>query len=188
MAEILYYNPIDMEKYDRFKKIAEDLGIRIIEVGEDHLDYTIGHLLGIEGFDDKKVKAKDDDKLDFDFILFNDFENEDLFNLLDHLRENQASVQHKAGITENNVKWTLRELLIENDKEAKTMGLIHKINQLIEKASKLKDKYGEDEKIKNLIDEIADYFNDSSIFDIEVAKKYYLTLLDETLRVENENK
>ena len=67
------------------------------------------------------------------------------------------------------------------------MGLIHKINQLIEKAEKLKDKYGEDEKIKNLIDEIADYFNDSSIFDIEVAKKYYLSLLDETLRVEKEN-
>lgn len=187
MAEILYYNPIDMEKYDRFKKIANENGIKIIEVGKDHLDYTIGHLLGFEGYDSEKLEASDDEILDFDFILFNGFGNEELFNLIDNLRENQANVQHKAGITENNVKWTLRQLLKENDKEAKTMGLIHKINQLIEKAEKLKDKYGEDEKIKNLIDEIADYFNDSSIFDIEVAKKYYLSLLDETLRVENEN-
>ena len=67
------------------------------------------------------------------------------------------------------------------------MGLIYKINQLIEKSENLADKYGEDEKITKLIGEIGDYFNDSSIFEIETAKKYYLTLLDETLRVEKEN-
>lgn len=188
MAEILFYNPVDMDKYDRFKKIAKENDIEIIEVGKEHLDYTIGHLLGIEGFSEEKKEVRDDDyDLDFDFTLFNGFENEELFDLLDTLRENEASVQHKAGITENNVKWTLRELLKENDREAKTMGLIYKINQLIEKSEILADKYGEDEKITKLIGEIGDYFNDSSIFEIETAKKYYLTLLDETLRVEKEN-
>ena len=188
MAEIIFYNPIDMDKYDRFKKIAKENDIDIIEVGKDHLDYTIGHLLGIEGFSEEKKEGRDDDyNLDFDFTLFNGFENEELFDLLDTLRENEASVQHKAGITENNVKWTLRELLIENDREAKTMGLIHKINGLIEKAEGLKQKHGEDKKVQRIIDEILAYFNDSSIFEIEIAKKHYLSLLDEVLRFEKEN-
>lgn len=188
MAEILFYNPIDMDKYDRFKKIAEEKNIKIVEVGKDHLDDKIGHLLNIEGFDESHTPAKEEDyDLDFDFILFNGFENEELFEFLDVIRENGAGVQHKAGITENNVKWTLRELLMENDREAKTMGLIHKINSLIEKAEGLKQTYGEDEKVTSLIDEILTYFNDSSIFEIETAQKYYLTLLDEVLRVEKEN-
>ena len=32
MAEILFYNPIDMDKYDRFKKIAKENSKKIIEV------------------------------------------------------------------------------------------------------------------------------------------------------------
>ena len=111
-----------------------------------------------------------------------------MFDVIDALRNNQVNVQHKAGLTENNIKWSLRELLIENDREARTMGLIHKINGQLEKASDLKEKYGEDAKTKALIDEIKAFFKDSSIFSIEMAKTYYLKLLDENIRVENENK
>ena len=67
------------------------------------------------------------------------------------------------------------------------MGLIHKINGLIEKAEGLKQKHGEDKKVQRIIDEILAYFNDSSIFEIEIAKKHYLSLLDEVLRFEKEN-
>lgn len=188
MAKILFYNPIDMDKYDRFKKIAAAKDIEIVEVGKDQLDDKIGKLLEIEGFDESHVPVKEEhEDLDFDFILFSGFENQELFDFLDEIRENGAGVQHKAGLTENNVKWTLRELLIENDREAKTMGLIHKINGLIEKAEGLKQKHGEDKKVQRIIDEILAYFNDSSIFEIEIAKKHYLSLLDEVLRFEKEN-
>ena len=188
MAEVLYYNPIDLDKYDKFKKIAEEKGIDIIEVGKDHLDEKIGYLLGISGFDDShEPRIEEDCDLNFDFVLFNGFDNQELFDFLDELRNNGASVQHKAGITDNNVKWTLRELLIENDKEAKTMGLVHKINQLIDKAEGLKSLHGEDRKVQRIIDEILAYFNDSSIFEIEIAKKHYLSLLDEVLRFEKEH-
>ena len=66
------------------------------------------------------------------------------------------------------------------------MGLIHKINAQLEKASDLKEKYGEDIRTKELIEEITGFFQDSSIFDIDKAKDYYLKLMDENLRVEKE--
>ena len=103
------------------------------------------------------------------------------------MRENNLTIQHKAGETHNNVKWTLRELLIENDKEGKTMGLIHRINGLLDRASELKAKHGEDPKLKELIDEMQAYFDDSSLFDLDVANKYYVKLLEEILRVEEEH-
>ena len=111
-----------------------------------------------------------------------------MFKVMDELRNSGASVQHKAGTTQNNVTWSLRELLIENDKEARTMGLINKINIQLEKASSLKQAYGEDAKTKELIEEIKGFFQDSSIFSIDKAKDYYLKLMDENIRVENENK
>lgn len=104
------------------------------------------------------------------------------------MRENNLAIQHKAGETENNVKWTLRELLTENDKEARTMGLIHRINGLVARAKALKEAHGEDPKLKELIDEMQAYFDDSSLFELEVAQKYYLKLLDEIVRVEESYK
>ena len=140
--------------------------------------------MGFNGFEKNDSKLEDDPKLDFPFILFAGFDRDHLFNFLDIMRENGLAIQHKAGETNNNVKWTLRELLIENDKEAKTMGLINKINSLLAKAKDLKEKHGEDPKLKELIDEMQAYFDDSSLFELEVAEKYYLRLADEIIRIE----
>lgn len=189
MAEILFYNTHLAKNYEKFKEICEDNDVKIIEVNEDQVDNYVGYLLGLEGFsDEKKTDVDKDINIDFDFILFSNFDNEKMFRVMDDLRESGATVQHKAGTTQNNIGWSLRELLIENDKEAKTMGLIHKINTQLEKAADLKKKHGEDVKTKDLIAEIQGFFQDSSIFDIDKAKDYYLKLMDENLRVEKENK
>lgn len=188
MAEILFYNTHLAKDYDKFKEICEANDVTIIEVKEDQVDHYVGYLLGLEGFsDEKKTDIDEKANIDFDFILFSNFDNEKMFRVMDELRESEANVQHKAGTTQNNIGWSLRELLIENDKEARTMGLIHKINAQLEKASDLKEKYGEDAITKALIAEIQGFFQDSSIFDINKAKDYYLKLMDENLRVEKEN-
>lgn len=188
MAEILFYNTHLAKDYDKFKEICNNHDVKIIEVGEDHVDHYVGYLLGLEGFTDEKKTGIDENmNIDFDFILFSNFDNERMFSVMDDLRESGANVQHKAGTTQNNVTWSLRELLIENDQEARTMGLIHKINAQLEKASDLKEKYGPDDRTKALIEEIQGFFQDSSIFSIDKAKAYYLKLMDENLRVEKEN-
>lgn len=190
MAEILYYNKEKNTDYDKFKEICDANDVEIIEVGKDDVDHYVGYLLGMEGFssEKKEVEETESANIDFDFILFSNFSNEKMFRLIDELRNNKASVQHKAGVTENNVKWSLRELLIENDREARTMGLIHKINSQLEKAGELKEKYGHDQKTADLIEEIKAFFQDKSIFSIEKAKDYYLKLMDENLRFEKESK
>lgn len=188
MAEILFYNPHLAKDYQKFTEICDENGVNIIEVDEKKVDHYVGYLLGMDGFSDEKKESIDQEaNIDFDFILFSNFDNQTMFRVIDQLRDSGANVQHKAGITENNVKWTLRELLIENDREARTMGLVNKINIQLEKASDLKEKYGEDQVTKDLIEEIKEFFQDASIFSIEKAKKYYLRLMDENLRVEKEN-
>lgn len=189
MAEILFYNSNLSKNYDKFKEICDNNDVKIINVGAGDVDHYVGYLLGFDGFDSEKKESieNEDTNIDFDFILFSNFSNEKMFKVIDELRNQGASVQHKAGLTENNVKWTLRELLIENDREARTMGLIHKINNQLEKSADLKEKYGHDQKTSDLIEEIKAFFQDKSIFSIEKAKDYYLKLMDENLRVEKEN-
>ena len=189
MADILFYNSNLSKDFNKFKEICNKEEVNIIEVGKESLDNYVGYLLGLDGFNEEKKEdlVDEDVNVDFDFILFSNFSNDKMFRVIDQLRNSEASVQHKAGVTENNIKWTLRELLVENDREARTMGLIHKINAQLEKASDLKEKYGEDEIVKDLIEEIKEFFQDSSIFSIEKAKKYYLRLMDENLRIEKEN-
>ena len=183
MADILFYNSHLSKDFNKFKEICNKEEVNIIEVGKESLDNYVGYLLGLDGFNEEKKEdlVDEDVNVDFDFILFSNFSNDKMFRVIDKLRNSEASVQHKAGVTENNIKWTLRELLVENDREARTMGLIHKINAQLEKASDLKEKYGEDEIVKDLIEEIKEFFQDSSIFSIEKAKKYYLRLMDENL-------
>lgn len=188
MAKVLLYNIKDDYDIDKFEKIAYDREIEIIRVGKSDIDQLVGFLLAMENFEKKDDCLAFDENLDFPFILFADFDKNGLFDLLDTMRENNLAIQHKASETANNVHWTLRELLIENDKEGKMMGLINNINKLLEKAKSLKEIHGEDPKLKSLVNDINAYFNNQSLFDFEVAKKYYLKLLDEILRIEEETK
>ena len=186
MAKVLLYNIKEDYDIEKFEKLAADQNVGIIRVEKDSIDQRIGYLLGFEGFEKSDEKLADDPSLDFPFILFVGFDRNHLFAFLDLMRENGLAIQHKAGETANNVKWTLRELLTEN--EAKTMGLINRINGLVARAKDLKEKHGEDPKIKELIDEMQAYFDDSSLFELEVAQKYYLKLADEIIRVEESHK
>lgn len=188
MAKVLLYNINEDYDIDKFKELASSKDIEVILVGRDDIDQHVGYLLGFDGFKKLGQDLEEDPSLDFPFILFAGFERDQLFDFLDHMRDNGLAIQHKAGETENNVRWTLRELLIENDKEAKTMGLIHRINGLLARAGELKEKHGEDPKLKELVDEMQAYFDDSSLFELDVAKQYYLKLLDEVVRVEESYK
>lgn len=188
MAKVLLYNIKKDYDIDKFKELADSKNIGIIQVEKEDIDQRIGYLLGFDGFEKLDEKLEDDPSLDFPFILFVGFDRDQLFEFLDLMRENGLAIQHKAGETENNVKWTLRELLIENDKEARTMGLIHRINGLLERAGELKEEHGEDPKLKELVDEMQAYFDDSSLFEIEIAQQYYLKLIEEVTRVEESYK
>lgn len=187
MAKVLLYNIKEDYDLEKFEILAIKNKIQIVRAEKEDIDQYVGYLVGHEGYEKRDEKLEEDPSLDFPFILFENFERDQLFSFLDEMRQAGLAIQHKAGETENNIKWTLRELLTENDREGKMMGLIHRINALVERASILKDQYGEDEKLAKLIDDMQAYFDDSSLFELEVAKDYYEKLAEEVKRVENEN-
>lgn len=188
MAEVLLYNIASDYEKEKFEALCKEDNIGIIEVDKESIDQKVGYLLGLEGYEKSEEILEEDPSLDFPFILFVGFERNQLFDFLDDMRKNGLSIQHKANETENNVRWTLRELLIENDKEGKTMGLIHRINGLTQRYDQLKEEYGKDEKIENLIAEMQNYFNDQSIFELEVAEQYLNKLVLEVTRFEEDHK
>lgn len=186
MAEVLLYNVGANYNIEKFKEIAQarDVGIRYAE--KDDIDQLVGYLIGLPGYDSRPDKFEFDEALDFPFILFSGFERNELFAFLDLMRENNLTIQHKAGETHNNINWTLRELLIENDREGKMMGLIHRINGMLAHADRLQKEHGEDELLLNLMDEIQNYFSDSNIFELEIAQKYHGKLAEEIFRYEDD--
>lgn len=188
MAEVLLYNIANDYDREKFENLCKEDNVGIIEVDKESIDQKVGYLLGLDGYEKNDQIKEEDPSLDFPFILFVGFERNQLFDFLDHMRKNNLTIQHKANETENNVKWTLRELLIENDKEGKTMGLIHRINGLAQRYEQLKEEYGEDEDIQNLLDEIQNYFNDQSIFEIEVAEQYLNKLVWQVTNFEESHK
>lgn len=187
MAKVLIYNIKKDYDIDKFDEIAKANNIEVKKVGKEDIDQVIGYLIGFPGFKENEEKNDFDPNLDFTFILFAGFERDELFNFLDLMRENNLSIAHKASETNNNINWTLRELLIENDKEGKTMGLINKINNLVDLANNLEEAHGKDSKINELIDEIKTYFDDASMFDLEKASQYAQKLENEVKRFYREN-
>lgn len=88
MAEILFYNTHLAKDYNKFKEICEANDVTIIEVEEDQVDHYVGYLLGLEGFsDEKKTDFDEQANIDFDFILFSNFDNEKMFRVMDELRK-----------------------------------------------------------------------------------------------------
>src|SRR5699024_11847104 len=119
MAEILFYNTKHAKDYDKFKEICAANDVKIIEVKEDQVDHYVGYLLGMEGFsDEKKTDVDKDINIDFDFILFSNFDNEKMFRVMDEVRDSGGNVLHKAGTSQNNGGWSRRDILIDTTKEA----------------------------------------------------------------------
>ena len=186
MAKVLLYNVDENYDLDKFKELAASKDVGILYAAKDDIDQLVGYLVGHPGYESRPDKFDFDESLDFPFILFENFERNQLFEFLDLMRENGLGIQHKASETHNNIKWTLRELLIENDREGKMMGLIHRINGMLAHADRLQKEHGEDELLLNLMDEIQNYFSDSNIFELEIAQKYHGKLAEEIFRYEDD--
>lgn len=171
MAEIVLFNAKDDERLI-LEKITSKENIAIIEIGMKDLDQKVGYLAGLDGFEKLDIQSEFEEKYDFTFMLFKDFDQKELFDFIDLMKKDRLYIPHKAAITENNIQWPLRFLLDENDEEHKTMGIINDINKLVKIAHDHKEEHGENEEIANLVKEINSYFGNPVDFSIERAYKY----------------
>lgn len=173
MALIILFNANDIEK-EKLRILCEKENVRLKLIGMEDVDQKVGYLAEIDGYEKIESKGEYIEKFDFTFVFFKDFEEKDLFAFIDKMRENNVVIDHKAGITPTNIKWTLRYLLEENDQEHKTMQIVEEINSYLEKASKIKKETGEENpEIAKSVKELNHYFQTAGEdFDIKVAKEF----------------
>lgn len=177
MKEIYIYNAKSNE-IEILERIAKEMDTHVRYGDFDDLDQKVGFLLKLDGFEKQESQDVPFEKYDFPFILFNNFENEEIFDFIDMMRDENLFIAHKASTTLNNLGWTLRVLLDENDNEHRTMKLISEINDLVQFAHDHKESNGENEDVKNLVEEINSYFKNPEEFEIEKALVYKNQLED----------
>lgn len=173
MALIILFNSNDIEK-EKLRILCEKENVKLKLIGMEAVDQKVGYLAEIEGYEKIESEGEHLDQYDFTFAFFKDFEQNDLFEFIDKMRAEGVVIEHKAGITPTNIKWTLRELLEENDQEHKTMQIVEEINGYLTKASKIKEESGEENlQIAKSVKELNHYFQTAGEdFDINVAKEY----------------
>ena len=173
MALIILFNANDIEK-EKLRILCEKENVKLKLIGMEAVDQKVGYLAEIEGYEKIESEGEHLDQYDFTFAFFKDFEQNDLFEFIDNMRAEGVVIEHKAGITPTNIKWTLRELLEENDQEHKTMQIVEEINGYLTKASKIKEESGEENlQIAKSVKELNHYFQTAGEdFDINVAKEY----------------
>lgn len=180
MALILLYNSKNEIKKQKLKNLIRKRGYQFKEATKEDLDQKIGYLVDLEGYE-KNNTIKDTEGFDFTFLLIKDVENNQMYEFLEQMQKEDLYIEHKAGLTDTNKDWTLRELLTENDKEHKAMQLVTKINNLINYAKALMKERGPIDNLNATIDEITHYFKNATDFDFEYVNEKYkklYTLLD----------
>lgn len=173
MALIVLFNANDIEK-EKLRVLTSKENVDLKFITMEDLDQKMGYLAGVEGFEKIDKKSDYEEKFDFTFAFFKDFEQEDLFSFIDKMREEDVVIEHKAGITPSNVNWTLRYLLDENDQEHQTMQIVNEINSYLKKARKIKEETGEEnQEIAMSVKALNHYFQTAGEdFDIKIAKEY----------------
>lgn len=173
MALIVLFNANDIEK-EKLRVLTSKENVDLKFITMEDLDQKMGYLAGVEGFEKIDKKSDYEEKFDFTFAFFKDFEQEDLFSFIDKMREEDVVIEHKAGITPSNVNWTLRYLLDENDQEHQTMQIVNEINSYLKKARKIKEETGEEnQEIAMSVKALNHYFQTAGEdFEVSVAEEF----------------
>lgn len=121
------FNIKDQEYYPIIKRICEQLGIEIIFITEADINYSVGYILGIDGYSETKVD--DGGSLLEPMILFAGFNDEQLDIILQLFKE--AGVPYiplKAVLTQVNVEWSFSKLHNNVNQEYLTIKNMHSKN------------------------------------------------------------
>ena len=100
------------------KRIADKLGISIIEAAADQAGETVGFLAGFNGFSSNGSKEECDNSC----MIFSAISGKKLDTVLAEMRKAEISVPYKAVITASNQSWSLKKLAAELVKEREKLG------------------------------------------------------------------
>lgn len=122
---VMYYNTQNPAKARLVKETVARLGIRIRDILPEQVNETVGALAGIKeaetysetGWNDFQFRPVIQDEV----LIFYNFSEERLDELLRELRKIHASVALKAVVTPTNCSWRFWQLYAEIKKEHEEM-------------------------------------------------------------------
>lgn len=117
----LYHLGEETEKGAVLKKILKNMGVAVKYIEETDLNQTIGYITGYKGFDKNWDKYSGEAPKE-ELLLMKEFSDTRMGELLSAFRREKAGQIHlKAVVTDSNRLWTLRQLIIELNKEKKQL-------------------------------------------------------------------
>lgn len=120
---VLYYTPEKTARTTKLKGIFVCLGLKIRNIGPEDLDETVGYLAGLKGYESSGRQMEEDiSPISEEMLVMNGFSSARIDALLLAIRKaGLPKINLKAIVTEQNARWTFRELYREIKKEHEAM-------------------------------------------------------------------
>ncbi len=116
----LYHLDEGTPRGDAVRGVMSQLGIRVRTIEPQHLNDLVGSVAGLAGMRPSHKPFTGEAPAD-EFMLVCNMSGEQLNSMLSALREKDASIAHKAQVTQHNRLWPLHMLMAEIAKEHAAM-------------------------------------------------------------------
>lgn len=166
---LTYGFDLNSSKYNEILNVAKDFNIDVKNIEESDLNQKVGYLMGLADYDE--VKEEHNDKKDLEFLLFSDFDREDLSNFLITLRKLDISIPHKSVITKMTKDWTFKELLDHIEIEHRTMQKFNLLGQYVKKAREILGKE-ENKELEMAVDKALELTKMNDITESDVDERF----------------
>ncbi|MFM1525700.1 MULTISPECIES: DUF3783 domain-containing protein [Helcococcus] len=165
---ILIYG-IKNKRYKSLIEQANKYNYRVIEVLDNQLNCEIENLLSnnISNCIDEKSE-----KIDIEFLLFVNIIKDELYKFIDELKRKKLYFANKAILTQTNLKWKLRTLLVENKKEHLVMTLFTNLRRSMKKAEILRENGIFDDELLEIMVQAKKFMNPQE-FDFSEIKEIH---------------
>lgn len=118
MEKMLYFAAQNVGKAKQLSKLANMLGIELVEISPMQSGQQLGYLAGVDGFSEKKLSVLQlPPCIPEEMLVFCGLQGEMLDSVLNMLRGSGLTVSLKAVMTAHNVGWTLAALYQELNAE-----------------------------------------------------------------------
>lgn len=173
-------------KNERYKSLIEHSNkhnYRVIEVLDNQLNCEIENLLSnsISNCIDEKSE-----KIDIEFLLFVNIIKDELYKFIDELKRKKLYFANKAILTQTNLKWKLRTLIVENKKEHLVMTLFTNLRRSMKKAEILRENGIFDDELLEIMDQAKKFMNPQE-FDFSEIKEIHNKLAIKVNSLEGKN-
>lgn len=135
--ELLFFGFND-ERKQKLIQIAQEFEIETKEILQTDLGQKVGFLFALEGYE--RQEAKEEKIEGVEFIIFSDFDRDELRNYLVKLKENEIVVPYKSVITETSKDWTISYLIDHIKDEHEVVNMYNELGKLIKEAQTQLDK------------------------------------------------